>query len=60
MRVCLISSIHPWVNPRLVKEADTLTSVGHDVFVVTKCVDPWSDARDQDLLQRKGWKLSSD
>lgn len=56
MRVCLISSVHPWVNPRLVKEADTLTSVGHDVFVVTKRVDSWSDARDRDLLQRKGWK----
>ena len=56
MRVCLISSVHPWVNPRLVKEADTLTSVGHDVFVVTKRVDLWSDARDRDLLQRKGWK----
>lgn len=56
MRVCLISSVHPWVNPRLVKEADTLTSVGHDVFVVTKRVDSWSDTRDQDLLQRKGWK----
>ncbi len=55
MRVCLISSIHPWVNPRLVKEADTLASRGHDVFVVTKCVDPWSDARDQDLLQGKSW-----
>lgn len=56
MRVCLISSVHPWVNPRLVKEADTLTSMGHDVFVVTKRVDAWSDARDQHLLQRKRWK----
>lgn len=56
MRVCLISSVHPWVNPRLVKEADTLTSDGHDVLVVTKRVDAWSDARDRDLLQGKRWK----
>jgi len=56
MRVCLISSVHPWVNPRLVKEADTLTSVGHDVFVVTKRVDSWSDVRDEALLRRKGWQ----
>jgi glycosyltransferase involved in cell wall biosynthesis len=55
MRICLISSIHPWVNPRLVKEADTLSLRGHDVFVVTKRVDAWSDARDQDVLQGKSW-----
>jgi hypothetical protein len=35
MRVCLISSVHPWVNPRLVKEADALSDLGHEVFVVT-------------------------
>ncbi len=55
MRICLISSIHPWVNPRLVKEADTLSFRGHDVFVVTRRVDAWSDARDEGLLQGKNW-----
>lgn len=55
MRVCLISSIHPWVNPRLVKEADLLASMGHEVSVVTKRVDQWSDERDIDLLAKKRW-----
>ena len=55
MRICLISSIHPWVNPRLVKEADLLASLGHEVSVVTKRVDQWSDERDAHLLPTKRW-----
>lgn len=55
MRICLISSVHLWVNPRLIKEADWLASQGHDVHVVTKRVDPWSDARDDELLRGKRW-----
>ncbi len=57
MRVCLISSVHPWVNPRLIKEADALAARGHDVFVVTKRVDRWSDERDVRLLRGKRWSL---
>ena len=55
MRICLISSVHPWVNPRLVKEADLLASLGHEVSVVTKRVDHWSDERDIPLLATKRW-----
>jgi len=55
MRICLISSVHPWVNPRLVKEADLLASLGHEVSVVTKRVDQWSDERDAPLLATKRW-----
>jgi glycosyltransferase involved in cell wall biosynthesis len=55
MRVCLISSVHPWVNPRLVKEADWLAARGHDVHLVTKRVDGWSDPRDEALLAGKPW-----
>lgn len=57
MRVCLISSIHPWVNPRLVKEADALADCGHEVSVVTKRVDRWSDERDATALADKRWLL---
>jgi glycosyltransferase involved in cell wall biosynthesis len=56
MRVCLISSVHPWVNPRLVKEADLLASRGCDVTVVTRRIDAWSDERDAPLLAGKPWK----
>src|SRR5687767_12186805 len=55
MRVCLISSVHPWVNPRLVKEADALAAAGHDPVVVTKSVDEWAEARDVRLLASKRW-----
>jgi glycosyltransferase involved in cell wall biosynthesis len=54
-RVCLISSAHPWVNPRLVKEADLLASMGCEVTVVTKRVDAWSDERDAQLIAGKRW-----
>ena len=43
------------MNPRLVKEADWLAAHGHDVHVVTKRVDAWSDARDAALLPTKAW-----
>src|SRR5687768_16073486 len=56
MRITLISSVHPWVNPRLVKEADLLASLGHEVTVVTKRVDRWSDERDARLLAVKPWR----
>jgi glycosyltransferase involved in cell wall biosynthesis len=59
VRVCLISSIHPWVNPRLVKEADTLAAHGHDVCVVTKAVDRWSHQRDLLLLAGKPWSVNA-
>jgi glycosyltransferase involved in cell wall biosynthesis len=37
------------------KEADWLAARGHDVTVVTKRVDAWSDARDDDLLRGRAW-----
>jgi glycosyltransferase involved in cell wall biosynthesis len=55
MRVCLISSVHPWVNPRLIKEADLLASLGHEVTLVTKRVDAWADDRDQSLVAGREW-----
>ncbi len=58
MRVCLVSSIHPWINPRLVKEADWLVAHGHKVHVVTKRVHGWSDGPDQSLLASKKWRAT--
>lgn len=55
MRVCLISSVHPWVNPRLVKEADALGAAGYEPAVVTKSVDGWAEERDARLLATKQW-----
>lgn len=54
--VCLLSSIHPWVNPRVIKEADALHAAGHDVTLVYRAVSPWADARDEALLADRRWK----
>ena len=58
MRVCLVSSVHPWINPRLVKEADWLVAHGHQVHVVTKRVHAWSDGPDESLLAAKAWSAT--
>jgi glycosyltransferase involved in cell wall biosynthesis len=55
MRVCLVSSVHPWINPRAVKEADWLVAHGHEVHLVTKRVHAWSDRPDESLLASKRW-----
>ena len=57
-RICLVSPVHPWVNPRLVKEADTLVSQGCEVRVITLSQDPWSNERDEELLKTKEWSIS--
>jgi glycosyltransferase involved in cell wall biosynthesis len=57
-RICLISAVQPWVNPRLIKEADTLASEGCEVRVITLNQDSWSSARDDELLRTKTWTIS--
>lgn len=55
MKICLISAIHLWVNPRLIKEADLFTKKGHSVHTITCSKDIWSDERDKKLLEGKTW-----
>jgi glycosyltransferase involved in cell wall biosynthesis len=57
-RICFVSAVHPWVNPRLVKEADTLAAEGCDVHVITLSQDSWSNGRDEELLRTKAWGVS--
>jgi glycosyltransferase involved in cell wall biosynthesis len=57
MRVCLVGATHPCHNPRLVREADTLSSAGHDVRVVAPCVIPELAERDARLVARRRWRL---
>src|SRR3954464_14931022 len=56
-RVCLISSIPAWCNPRLVKEADALSDAGYDVSVIGRSIDPWSQAQDDELLAGRPWRV---
>jgi glycosyltransferase involved in cell wall biosynthesis len=57
MRFCLVTTHHLCNNPRLVKEADTLSTAGHDVRVVW--LDARADlrARDDQLTATRRWRL---
>ncbi len=54
-RVCLLSPIHTWLNPRLVKEADALHASGFDVVVGYRSSARWARDRDALILARKPW-----
>lgn len=55
MRVCLITPGQPSTNPRLVKEADSLTEAGHDVTVIAGYWGTWALPCDAELLSRRPW-----
>jgi glycosyltransferase involved in cell wall biosynthesis len=55
-RICLLAPGQPSVDPRLVKEADALRDVGHEVHVLCSHMIPWADAADRELLQTRSWK----
>jgi glycosyltransferase involved in cell wall biosynthesis len=57
-RICLITPGQPSINPRLVKEADALAEVGHQVHVLCSHVVPWADAFDKKLLSARNWTCS--
>jgi len=57
MKICLISVIHLWVNPRLVKEADALVEEGHTVVAITLAQDSWSYKRDKEFCKTKSWQV---
>lgn len=54
-RIAILSGIQLSTNPRVVKEADTLTDAGYDVEVVGAMLDPTMRERDQELLREKSW-----
>lgn len=55
-KILLISSGQPSLNPRLVKEADSLTNAGYDVTVLYSYWNDWGTQHDQELLASKKWK----
>ena len=57
MKICLIGNTHPSHNPRLIREADTLSNIGHDVFVVSPSYIPKLVIRDKELLETRNWKF---
>jgi glycosyltransferase involved in cell wall biosynthesis len=54
--VVLVSSGQPSLNPRLVKEADTLIEAGYHVTVLYTYWNTWGTQLDVELLGKKKWK----
>lgn len=55
-KILLITSGQPSLNPRLIKEADTLINAGYDVMVLYSYWNDWGHALDKALLESKKWK----
>lgn len=55
-KIVLITSTQPSINPRLVKEADTLADLGLDVTVIYQYWNKWATKADSTLLPQKKWK----
>lgn len=56
VKVILITSGQPALNPRLVKEADTLTELGFEVLVIYAYWNEWGSEMSERLLASKNWK----
>jgi hypothetical protein len=56
-RICLLAPGQPSVDPRLVKEADALHEVGHEVQVVCAHYIDRADQADRQLLKNRAWWL---
>ncbi|AMR31815.1 hypothetical protein A0256_10480 [Mucilaginibacter sp. PAMC 26640] len=54
-KIALITSGQPSLNPRLVKEADTLAAAGYDVLVIYQFWNHWGTELDKPLLASKKW-----
>lgn len=54
--IVLITSGQPALNPRLVKEADTLTEAGYAVTVIYQYWNNWGTEIDLQILPKKRWK----
>lgn len=57
MKICIVTSKHVSYNPRVVKEADALSSAGHDVTVVTVCNNSAQALLDESILATRAWRL---
>jgi len=55
-KILLVSSGQPSLNPRLVKEADALTTAGFEVIVLYTYWNDWGTLYDKQLLTEKKWK----
>jgi len=55
-KILLVSSGQPSLNPRLVKEADALTTAGYEVVILYTYWNNWGTLHDKELFAEKKWK----
>jgi glycosyltransferase involved in cell wall biosynthesis len=55
-RILIVTSGQPSLNPRLVKEANALTTAGYNVTVIYQYWNHWGTEMDKALLTKKSWK----
>jgi glycosyltransferase involved in cell wall biosynthesis len=55
-KILFITSGQPSLNPRLVKEADTLADSGYEVTVLYAYWNEWGTKFDEELIPSKKWK----
>ena len=56
LKIVLITSGQPALNPRLVKEADLLAEAGYEVIVIYQYWTDWATEVEKTLLPQKQWK----
>jgi glycosyltransferase involved in cell wall biosynthesis len=56
LKIALISSGQPSLNPRLVKEADAFSDAGYEVTVLYAYWNSWATEYDTQLLANKKWR----
>lgn len=56
MKVVLITSGQPSLNPRIVKEADALIEAGYEVTLIYQYWNDWATVLDEKLFPTKEWK----
>lgn len=54
--ICIITQLHPSLNPRVVKEADALTNAGYSVAVIAPDFSAWGRTADK-AFEGRPWKL---
>ena len=57
IKIVLVTSSQPSLNPRLVKEADALANAGYEVTVIGQFWNSWATDTDKILLTKKKWKF---
>ncbi|MEL6977674.1 MAG: hypothetical protein AAGM38_03220 [Pseudomonadota bacterium] len=55
--ICIISAMHPSLNPRVVKEADALSEAGFSVGLIAPDYAPTLREMDRALLEAKPWRI---